>query len=72
MLSGQLGARLKVSGPQDIDSLPNNTVQRLETTPQNQAAGPTQSPVFNVSLSKNPDGTSWVFLTLNQGKKTKA
>ena len=56
----RVGTVLTLSGPQDLDALPNNTIQRYEVTLQ-------PPPVFSVSATKNPDGTSFLSLRLEQG-----
>lgn len=56
----KVGTRLKLNGPHDLDSFPNNTVQRYVLTPNQQP--PVQ--VFNLSYTKNPDGSSFIYLTL--------
>nr|KAG5709273.1 hypothetical protein BaRGS_018025 [Batillaria attramentaria] len=54
----KVGTVLKLSGPQDLDSLPNNTIQRYEST--------LTDGVFTVSATKNPDGTSIINLRLEE------
>lgn len=54
----KVGTVLKLSGPQDLDSTSNNTIQRYEST--------LTEGVFTVSANKNPDGTSIINLNLQQ------
>ncbi|XP_076467582.1 protocadherin gamma-B5-like [Babylonia areolata] len=52
----KVGTMLKVSGPQDLDSLPNNTIQRYDST--------LALPVFSITATRNKDGTSFLNLKL--------
>lgn len=52
----KVGTVLKLSGPQDLDAYPNNTIQRYDVT--------LSEPVFSISATKNPDGTSFLNLRL--------
>ena len=56
--AAKIGTRLKLIGPRDIDSHPNNTMKAYEMT--------LDEPIFNISTTENPDGTSWIFLTLTR------
>ncbi|KAK7096863.1 protocadherin-9-like [Littorina saxatilis] len=62
----KVGTVLKLSGPQDLDSLPNNTIQRYDLT--------LNEPVFSISDTKNPDGSSFLYLKLEKDldRETKA
>ncbi|KAL8623123.1 hypothetical protein ACOMHN_065033 [Nucella lapillus] len=54
----KLGTVLKLSGAQDLDTLPNNTIQAYNST----LASP---PVFSISATRNKDGTSFLSLRLD-------
>ncbi|XP_076446894.1 protocadherin-1-like [Babylonia areolata] len=54
--AAKVGYVLKLRGPQDPDSPPNNTIQRYELS--------LQEPVFSVSSSLNPDGSTVLSLRL--------
>lgn len=54
----KVGTVLKLSGPQDLDTFPNNTIQRYDIT--------LNEPVFAISATRNPDGTSFLNLRLQR------
>ncbi|KAL8617023.1 hypothetical protein ACOMHN_014194 [Nucella lapillus] len=57
--AAKVGYVLKLTGPQDIDSPPNNTIQRYELT--------LPAPhVFSVSPTQNPDGSTVLSLKLER------